>query len=515
MKKGKVYLIGAGPGDYKLLTLKALECLQKADVIVYDRLANSEYLKQGKTGCEYIDVGKASSNHTMPQDEINEVLATKAAEGKIVARLKGGDPYVFGRGGEEGEYLYDRGIAFEVIPGITSAIGGLCYAGIPITHRNCASSFHVITGHLKDENSELDWEALGRLQGTLVFLMGVANLQKITSKLMENGKDKKTPVALISWATRYNQSVVTGNLENIYETALKEGVKPPTLIVVGEVVNLREKLNFFEEKPLFGKSIMVTRARTQSSTLVSCIQDEGGRVIEFPTIYIKENEEKEALKAAIAEIDTYNYLVFTSQNAVEIFFERLLQEGKDTRALGNIKVAAIGAVTQKALKDKGILVDIMPEKAVAEALYESLAKVIQKEDKVLLPQAINARDYLHEALEKICKVTSLPIYETVIETKASLVGNENVSSLEERRKELISLLDHKEVDYITFTSASTAIYFMEILGEDNLHKLEGVRLISIGEITSAKMKELGMKVYKESPKARIESILETIAADEN
>ena len=207
--------------------------------------------------------------------------------------------------------------------------------------------------------------------------------------------------------------------------------------------------------------------------------------------------------------------MFTSQNAVEIFFERLLQEGKDTRALGNIKVAAIGAVTQKALKDKGILVDIMPEKAVAEALYESLAKVIQKEDKVLLPQAINARDYLHEALEKICKVTSLPIYETVIETKASLVGNENVSSLEERRKELISLLDHKEVDYITFTSASTAIYFMEILGEDNLHKLEGVRLISIGEITSAKMKELGMKVYKESPKARIESILETIAADEN
>lgn len=513
MKKGKVYLIGAGPGDYKLLTLKALECLQKADVIVYDRLANSEYLKQGKVGCEYIDVGKASSNHTLPQDEINAVIACKAEEGKIVARLKGGDPYVFGRGGEEGEYLYERGIDFEVVPGITSAIGGLCYAGIPITHRDAASSFHVITGHLKDENNELDWEVLGKLKGTLVFLMGVANLNKITTELMAAGKSKDTPVALISWATRYNQSVVTGKLENIYEIALREGVKPPTLIVVGEVVKYREKLNFFENKSLFGKRIMVTRARTQSSQLVSRIRDEGGKAIELPTIYIKENEDQAVLKSAIKEINTYNYIVFTSQNAVEIFFKALFEAGKDLRTLANVKVAAIGAITEKVLREKGILADIVPEKAVAEDLYESLKKVVQKEDKVLLPQAKNARDFLRDALENICELTYAPVYETVMDTQASINGLDEVSSLEERRRELTSLLENKEVDYITFTSASTAAYFMEILGKENLSKLEGVKLISIGEITSAQMRELGMVVYKQSKEAKIESVLETISND--
>lgn len=513
MKKGKVYLIGAGPGDYKLLTLKALECLQKADVIVYDRLANSEYLKQGKAGCEYIDAGKASSNHTLPQDEINAVIARKAAEGKIVARLKGGDPYVFGRGGEEGEYLYERGIDFEVVPGITSAIGGLCYAGIPITHRDVASSFHVITGHLKDENDELDWQALGKLKGTLVFLMGVANLNKIATKLMAAGKAKDTPVALISWATRYNQSVVTGSLEEIYEIALKEGVKPPTLIVVGDVVKYRDKLNFFENKPLFGKRIMVTRARTQSSQLVSRIQDEGGRAIELPTIYIKENEDQTVLKTAINQIDTYNYIVFTSQNAVEIFFKALLESGKDLRALGNVKVAAIGAITEKVLREKGILADIVPEKAVAESLYMSLEKVLQKEDKVLLPQAANARDFFRDSLNEICELTYAPVYETVMDTQTSINGLEAVGSLEERRNELVTLLENKEVDYITFTSASTASYFMEILGSENISKLEGVKLISIGEITSAKMRELGMSVYEQSPEAKIESVLETISND--
>ncbi|MFR4766967.1 MAG: uroporphyrinogen-III C-methyltransferase [Paraclostridium sordellii] len=274
--KGKVYLVGAGPGDYKLMTLKGMECIKKSDVIVYDRLANEKYLKEAKDNCEFIYVGKASSNHALPQDQINEVITKKALEGKIVTRLKGGDPYVFGRGGEEAEFLLDNGIEFEVVPGITSAIGGLCYAGIPITHRDYSSSFHVITGHLKDdENDELNWNALANNEGTLVFLMGIANLKKISNNLIREGKSKETPVALISWATRYNQSVVTGSLENIYDIAIKEGVKPPTLIVVGDVVKLREKLNFFENKPLFGKNILVTRARTQSSTLVEKIMDLG------------------------------------------------------------------------------------------------------------------------------------------------------------------------------------------------------------------------------------------------
>ena len=300
--KGKVYLVGAGPGDYKLLTLKGLECIKKADVIVYDRLANKNYLKEAKENCEFIYVGKASSNHTLPQDDINRVIADKAKEGKIVTRLKGGDPYVFGRGGEEGELLKEEGIEFEVVPGITSAIGGLCYAGIPITHRDYASSFHVITGHLRDddkENPEINWNALANTNGTLVFLMGVANLQKISSNLIKEGKSKDTPVALISWATRSNQRVITSTLENVYETAVRENVKPPTLIAVGDVVELRDKLNFFESKPLFGKNVIVTRSRTQSSSLVSKISDLGGNPIEVPTIKIKKIENNIALENEI------------------------------------------------------------------------------------------------------------------------------------------------------------------------------------------------------------------------
>ena len=300
--KGKVYLVGAGPGDYKLLTLKGLECIKKADVIVYDRLANKNYLKEAKENCEFIYVGKASSNHTLPQDDINRVIADKAKEGKIVTRLKGGDPYVFGRGGEEGELLKEEGIEFEVVPGITSAIGGLCYAGIPITHRDHASSFHVITGHLREddkENPEINWNALANTNGTLVFLMGVANLQKISSNLIKEGKSKDTPVALISWATRYNQRVITSTLENVYETAIKEGVKPPTLIAVGDVVGLRDKLNFFETKPLFGKNVIVTRSRTQSSSLVSKISYLGGNPIEVPTIKIEKIENNIALENEI------------------------------------------------------------------------------------------------------------------------------------------------------------------------------------------------------------------------
>ena len=297
--KGKVYLVGAGPGDYKLLTLKGLECIKKADVIVYDRLANSNYLKEAKSNCEFIYVGKASSNHTLPQEDINRVIADKAKEGKIVTRLKGGDPYVFGRGGEEGQLLKEEGIDFEVIPGITSAIGGLCYAGIPITHRDHASSFHVVTGHLRDddkENPEINWNALANIRGTIVFLMGVANLKKISENLIKEGKSKDTPVALISWATRYNQRVITSTLEDVYETAVRENVKPPTLIAVGSVVELRDTLNFFEKKPLFGKNIMVTRSRTQSSSIVEKIMDLGGNPIEIPTIKIEKIENNTELE---------------------------------------------------------------------------------------------------------------------------------------------------------------------------------------------------------------------------
>ena len=498
--KGKVYLVGAGPGDYKLMTLKGMECIKKADVIVYDRLANEKYLKEANENCEFIYVGKASSNHALPQDKINEVITNKAKEGKTVTRLKGGDPYVFGRGGEEAEFLLDNGIEFEVVPGITSAIGGLCYAGIPITHRDYASSFHVITGHLKDdENDELNWNALANNEGTLVFLMGISNLKKISNKLIKEGKSKDTPVALISWATRYNQSVVTGSLENIYDVAMKEGVKPPTLIVVGDVVSLREKLNFFEKKPLFGKNILVTRARTQSSSLVAKIMDLGGNPIEIPTIRIEKVDDNKELENEINNISNYNYLILTSQNGVNIFFDKLSEMNLDLRKLANIKICAIGPATAKELKKRGIIADIVPEKFVAEAMYEELKNKLNSNDSILIPRGANSRDFLVDKLSEICEVKEVHTYKTEIEDKY--------------KEEIIALLNENNVDYITFTSSSTVSNFIDIIGVDNIDKLKNTKVISIGPITSNTAKELGLKVYKEPTNYTINDLINCIIED--
>ena len=485
--KGKVYLVGAGPGDYKLLTLKGLECIRKADVIVYDRLANINYLKEAKKGCEFINVGKASSDHLVPQDQINRIIADKALEGKIVTRLKGGDPYVFGRGGEEGELLEAEGIDFEVVPGITSAIGGLCYAGIPITHRDHASSFHVITGHLRKdgkENPDINWNALANMRGTLVFLMGVANLKNISENLMREGMAKDTPVAFISWATRYNQSVVTATLENAYEVAMKEGVKPPTLIVVGTVVNLREKLNFFENKPLFGKNIMVTRSRSQNSKLVEQIMDLGGNPIEIPTIKIE-------------KVQDYTYLVLTSKNGVDIFFDKLDELGLDCRALANIKVCSIGAATSKAIQRRGIKPDIQPKNAVGESLYDELKDIVTKDDKILIPRAKNARKFLVEKLNEISNVTEVITYESVMD--------------DSKKEEAIKALEEGNLDYITFASSSTVTNFINLIGEENKDKLSNTKIISIGRITTKTILDNNLEVYKQAENASIESMIEAMS----
>ncbi len=550
---GKVYLIGAGPGDYKLLTLKGKECLEEADVIVYDRLANEDYLQLGKAGCECINVGKASRNHTMPQDAINDLLFQKAKEGKIVARLKGGDPYVFGRGGEEGAYLFERGIPFEVIPGITSAIGGLCYAGIPITHRECASSFHVITGHLKEgAEDEINWEALAKLKGTLVFLMGMSHLEEITKNLLRAGKEKETPVGLVSWATHYNQSVVTGTLETIYEKALEGGVKPPTLIVVGEVVNLRDKLNFFEEKMLFGKQIVVTRTRKQSSQLVEMIRDLGGKALEFPTIEIVPIKDNEKLKVAIDHIKAYTYLVFTSPNAVEIFFEALEESGNDARALASLKIAVIGEATRKALKQRGICADRMPHQATSEDLADCLKQELTHKDYVLLPHSAIAREHLVSSLEAVCKVDEIPIYHTAIvkdsikdsvedegekeeredakeitrDVKREAISNSSKELFFEKvqkkdlkdlieisREHLLEKLLKDEIDYITFTSSSTVHHFIERIGKEHIAALTHTKLISIGEITTKTLKSYGVEVYKEAQKATMIDLIECMKAE--
>ncbi len=498
--KGKVYLVGAGPGDYKLITLKGMECIRGADVIVYDRLANPEYLKEAKNGCELIDAGKASSDHTLSQDKINAVIADKAKEGKVVVRLKGGDPYVFGRGGEEGEYLLECDIPFEVVPGITSAIAGPCYAGIPITHRDYASSFHVITGHLKDdEKDDINWSALAGLKGTLVFLMGVANLQKISQNLIREGKNPATPAALISWATRYNQSVVTGNLETIYELALQNNVKPPTLIVIGDVVSLRDKLNFFEEKPLFGKNVVVTRAREQNSQLTAMIHDLGGHAIELPAIKIEEIENNEVLSQCIDHLKSYTYLVFTSQNTVGIFFKKLEEKGLDTRSLGHMKIAAVGPSTVSSLKSKGINPDIIPQRAVGEAVYESLKDILTSTDHILLPKSAIAREYLTEELRKICEVTAVSLYHTVTEPID--------------KELLLNLLEQNEAHYITFTSSSTVTNLIKAIGTENINRLKSAKLISIGPVTSETIRKYGLEVYKEPDKYTIDEMAKCIIKD--
>lgn len=499
--KGKVYLVGAGPGDFKLISLKGMEVIKKAEVIVYDRLVNKKLLSEIKEDCELIYVGKQSSNHTMKQDDINKLLAEKAKEGKLVVRLKGGDPYVFGRGGEEVELLYEEGIDFEVVPGITSAIGGLCYAGIPITHRDYASSFHVITGHLKDEDSQLNFDALVSLNGTLVFLMGMSNLKDISEGLIKSGKDKKTPAAVINWATWTKQKVAVGSLENIYEKALEEGLESPSLIVVGDVVKLREKLNFYEKKPLLGKNIIVTRARTQSSSLSEKIEDLGGEAIEVPAIKINKIIPNEDLNAAINDIKSFNYIIFTSTNGVQIFFERLFELGFDSRAIGNSNIVAIGKATEGELMKYGIKADIVPQRFVSEAIVEELSPRLRTSDSILIPRAKEARDYLTEELSKLCNVTEIKTYETV---------------KDKSEKEYLSkLINKKKIDYITFTSSSTVKNFIELLDENSLEHIKDIKLISIGPVTSGTIKEKGLKIYKEAQEYSIDGLIQCILNDLN
>ena len=335
------------------------------------------------------------------------------------------------------------------------------------------------------------------MRGTLVFLMGVANLKNISENLMREGMAKDTPVAFISWATRYNQSVVTATLENAYEVAMKEGVKPPTLIVVGTVVNLREKLNFFENKPLFGKNIMVTRSRSQNSKLVEQIMDLGGNPIEIPTIKIEKVQDNKELENEIKNIKDYTYLVLTSKNGVDIFFDKLDELGLDCRALANIKVCSIGAATSKAIQRRGIKPDIQPKNAVGESLYDELKDIVTKDDKILIPRAKNARKFLVEKLNEISNVTEVITYESVMD--------------DSKKEEAIKALEEGNLDYITFASSSTVTNFINLIGEENKDKLSNTKIISIGRITTKTILDNNLEVYKQAENASIESMIEAMS----
>lgn len=501
-KVGKVYLAGGGCGDPGLLTVKAKAILTKADVVVYDALVNESFLNDARADAEIVYVGKRAGNHAMRQEDINALLVQKGLEGKLVLRLKGGDPYVFGRGGEEGEDLYDAGVPFEVIPGITSVIGGLAYAGIPITHRDCVSSFHVITGHLKsnayDGSSDLDWPVLGKLKGTIVFLMGVKNLEKICDELVKNGMNPEMPVAVVHRASTPYQRVVTGNLTTIYDIATAAKITAPSLIVVGEVVNKRQKLRFFDQKPLFGKNIIVTRSREQSSQMVEKITELGGNAIEFPTIKIVPINEA-ACDEKVKCLKDYSHIIFTSINGVEIFFDSLARCGKDARAFANLHITAIGEGTKKALLARGLQADFVPDKYVGEELVSGLAPLLNKDSRVLIPRSQNARIYVVEELAKICPVDEVKSYETIREDHATV--------------DPLEMLKNKEIDYITFTSSTTAEFFVEKIGAAHINAINSAKAVSIGPQTSKKCLELGITVDIEAETYTIQGMLDVILKD--
>ena len=498
--KAKVYLVGAGPGDPGLITVQGRACIQKADVIIYDYLASPALLKYADKSAELIYVGKKGGDHTLSQDEINALIVEKAKSGGIVCRLKGGDPYIFGRGGEEAEMLFNAGISFEIVPGVTSAIAAAAYAGIPLTHRKMTSTLAFVTGHEDPHKKEtgINWSALATGIGTLVFFMGVKNLPNITKSLIDHGKSPDTPIALIRWGTTPAQQTVSGTLETIVEKAQAAGLKAPAIIVVGEVVNLRQTLKWFEDRPLLGNRIVVTRARQQASDLVRLLSDQGAACLEYPTIKIMPPEDPEPLKQAVENLSTYDWIVFTSVNGVIYFFEQLFAAGKDVRALGRMQTAAIGPATAERLLEFGLTSDIVPQTYRAESVVEAFEKVKLKGKKILLPRAREARPILPKELTKMgAAVNEIPAYET-------LKAVENTDDLLQKLKD-------NHIDLITFTSSSTVKNFKALLPAKNFTKLiQGVTIASIGPITSDTAKELGFDVHITAESYTIPGLIEAI-----
>ncbi len=498
MKQGKVYLIGAGPGDLGLITVRGLDLIKSCEVIVYDYLANPRLLDFVKPGAEIIYVGKKGGDHTLPQEKINELLVQKCKEGKSIARLKGGDPYVFGRGGEEAEELIEAGLAFEVVPGVTSGVAGPAYAGIPVTHRAATTTVAFITGHEDPtkEQSNLYWDKIATGIGTLVFYMGVKNLPMITANLIKHGRDPKTPVALVRWGTTPNQKTWTGTLETISEIAEREKVAPPTLIVVGEVVNFRKKLNWFESRPLFGRRIIVTRARAQASDFSQKLEELGATVVEFPTIETQDPENWGPFDKAIENCGRYDWLIFTSVNGVAYLLKRLKETGRDIRDLAGPKICAIGKKTAAAIEATGMRVVLVPEEFRAEGILETIGDV--KGKKILIPRALEAREVLPEELQKRgAQVDVVPAYRTVRPAG--------------KKEEILGMIRDGGLDMVTFTSSSTVTNFAGMFTPEELPEVTAkLSAASIGPITTETANKLGFTVAAMPKEYTIEALVESI-----
>lgn len=501
MQKGKVYLVGAGPGDAGLITLKGIRAIQLADCIVYDFHINPRLLTYAKEQAEFVYAGKRGGHHEMTQDEINEVLILKAKEGKIVCRLKGGDPFVFGRGGEEIEILYREGIEFEIVPGVTSVIAVPAYAGIPITHRKFASAFTVITGNEDLSKEDRIFSHIRATKGaeTFIFLMCVKNLETITNKLLQEGLPADTPSALIRWGTRPEQKVITESLSNIAQLAKEHKISPPAILVIGHVVSLREKLRWYEKKPLYGHRILVTRELTDDYLP---LEDLGAELFIFPTIAFVPPEDFTALDKAIEKIGEYTFMVFPSPRAVKFFFERFLNLSKDIRDLKGISISAIGRETAKALKKWGINPDILPEDFNSLSLGKKFKEEILPRYEtsglrmLYLSSDIAMKNFIEEMEGLGIQVDTPLTYRTIKPT--------------EHGKRLAKFLREGKITIATFTSPSSFNNLLDILKEDAKEMLKEVAIAAIGKTTARAIQEAGFKVSIIPEKSTIKNMVEAI-----
>lgn len=501
--KGTVYLVGAGPGDAGLLTLRGAELLRRADVVIYDVLANPELLRLAPPAAELISRGSRGTEKALSQEQLNALMISKAREGKCIVRLKGGDPYIFGRGGEEAEELAAAQIPFEVVPGVSSIVAAPNYAGIPLTHRGHASTFTVLTGHEdpEKEDSDLDFEQIARIPGTKVILMGLKRLRELTETLIARGMPPETPVAIVRRGTTGGQQSVEGTLATIATVAAEKKITAPAITIIGDVVKLRPKLNWFEHRPLFGQRVVVTRTREQASQLSKQLSDLGAEVLEIPTIKIAPpgEERREDIIDALLALNAYDWLVFTSPNGVTAFFELFFRRFQDLRDLGGARIAAIGPATAAKLKELHLQVDLMPEEAISSKIAKAFEKFESIENlKICLLRAEVANTDLPKALEELGGIVDdVAVYKTVAET-------EDLNGAAAR-------LAEGGADWITFTSASTVEHFHARFDLPALlKKFPKAKLVSIGPETSKAIRALGLEPAQEAKEHTIEGVVQAV-----
>ena len=484
-RRGIVYLVGAGPGDPGLLTIKGKECLEQADIVLYDYLANPALLDHAPPHAERVYVGRRGRGQYQEQSEINRLLITRAQAGQVVVRLKGGDPFVFGRGGEEAEAVAAAGVPFEVVPGVTAAVAVPAYAGIPVTHRTLASSMTVVTGHEDPSKGTtvIDWPKLAATSGTLIFMMGMKTLPMIVSRLLEEGRPAETPVAAVRWGTRSEQRTVIGTLQDIVVKTAQAGMEPPTVIVVGEVVKLREQLSWFEKRPLFGKKIVLTRAQEQAGEFARLLAAYGAEPISAPTIKMVAPSSWAALDHAIEALSSYAWLIFTSVNGISPFMERLKHARRDVRALAHLQIGAIGPRTAEELARYGLTADLVPSTFQAEGMVAAMSQHDLRGTKVLIPRAEVARELLPEQLRlQGATVDVVAVYRTV----------RPESGLDRLKAELHGGV----IDVVTFTSSSTVSNFVELIGgSEEARRLAAKTTVAcIGPVTARTAEEHGLPV---------------------